>query len=78
MNETWGQFFRGNFDKLLLFFLLLIVLVLVLHMAHDKADASNIAWGREQAGTILGALLGLITGAALRRNDPPRPPGAVA
>lgn len=72
MNDSWGQILRANFDKLLLFVLLLIMLAVVLHLTHGQSDASNIAWGREQSGTVLGALLGLITGAALRKPDPPK------
>ena len=38
---------------------------LVIHFVHDARDAELILWGREIAGTVLGALLGLITGHAL-------------
>ena len=41
--ETWAQWFRGNFDKLLLFFLLLILIGLVLHMAHHQLDKNMVS-----------------------------------
>jgi hypothetical protein len=69
MNDSWGQFLRNNFDKVMLFLLLLIVLGVVLYLRGDK---DNIGWAREQTGTVLGALLGLITGAAFHKNEPPK------
>lgn len=56
------SFFKDNFDKILLSFLFLVIFSADLHMAYHRADASVVAWGRESAGTILGGLLGLITG----------------
>ncbi len=61
----WSKHYRDNFDKLLLFFLALALVLLVLHMSHDQADVSQVAWAREITGTVLGGLLGLITGRAI-------------
>jgi hypothetical protein len=74
MNE-WGKFFRDNFDKILLVMLYGSLLFIVFHMAHEKVDPNHISWVREEAGTVIGALLGLITGAKLAagRQDPPPP-----
>ena len=56
------QFVHENFDKLLLALLYLILLSTVLHLAHWQADQSLVSWARDQAGIIVGALIGLITG----------------
>lgn len=56
------EFIKENFDKLLLTFLFLIIFSATVHMAYHNMDASDVAWARESAGTILGGLLGLITG----------------
>lgn len=68
-SELW-EFFRQNFDKLLLAAIFLYLTVLLLHMSHDPHDAATVSWAREQANLIIGALLGLITGTALRRDKP--------
>lgn len=67
--NTIHEFLRRDFDKLLLTSVFLLLVGLVVHMSHDNQDASIINWAREQAGTVLGALLGLITGVALRNRD---------
>ena len=59
-DDGWGPWFRQNFDKLLLFLAWLIAMLLALHMMKTSTDASNIAWWREVAGTVLGAFLGLV------------------
>lgn len=78
MNEV-GRFAKDNFDKLLLALIFFGAVVLVVHLTHDQRDADLILWAREQAGTVLGALLGLITGHALAQRqmmtattDPPK------
>lgn len=65
MSGEWGKWFRDNFDKLLLFVTFLFTCFLVVHLVHDTRDSDQILWAREMAGTVLGALLGLITGHAL-------------
>ena len=79
--EEWGKFFRDNFDKLLLFALFLSSVLLVIHLTHDQRDQELILWGREMSGTVLGALLGLITGHALaqsRTTVTTGPPAAIS
>jgi membrane associated rhomboid family serine protease len=67
---------RKHFDKLLLvclfLFMLLFTLIAVTAgvLMQGKVDQSNVAWCRETAGTILGALIGLISGMSLRGGDP--------
>lgn len=69
------DFFRQNFDKLLLLFLFLILIAIVIHMTHDAPDAPVIHWAREQAALVLGGLLGLITGRYLEKKaGAPEPP----
>ena len=77
----WGKFVRDNFDKLLLFALFLSSVLLVIHLTHDQRDQELILWGREMSGTVLGALLGLITGHALaqsRTTVTTGPPAAIS
>lgn len=61
----WGKFLRENFDKLLLTALFMFAVGVVIHITHDAKDLDLVLWAREMAGTVLGALLGLITGHAL-------------
>lgn len=58
----WGRFLRYNFDKLILLALFVYVFQQVVHFSHDGRDSDHILWARETAGTVLGGLLGLITG----------------
>lgn len=60
-----GKFLRENFDKLLLFIIFLITISVVVHFSHHGADTDQVLWAREMAGTVLGGLLGLITGHAI-------------
>ena len=77
INEgEWGKFIRENFDKFLLIALFLGLVVLVVHLVHDVRDENIILWGREMAGTVLGALLGLITGHALASRTIAKASGA--
>lgn len=58
-----------HFDKLLLTALFVYMTMLLLHMSHDLVDAADVSWAREQSNLIIGALLGLITGAVLRNGS---------
>lgn len=69
MDETWAQWFRQNFDKILLFTAWLIGLGFVIYLMHRSAEPSILAWGRETAGTIMGAFLGLVTGSRLAAHS---------
>jgi hypothetical protein len=83
MGDEWAKWLRDNFDKLLLWITYLLTCGLVVHLAHHEADVDQVLWAREMVGTILGALLGLITGHALASRTtatttvtPPGGPGA--
>lgn len=65
----WSAFIRDNFDKLLLVFLFLCALSALLHLVHHNSDMEQVHWAREVVDTILGALLGLITGHALAQRS---------
>ena len=72
---SWKDWFQQNSDKLLLFVLYLVSLSFVFHLLHlHAAPPETVSWAREAAGTVLGAILGLITGATLARREPPKPP----
>ena len=72
---SWKDWFQANSDKLILLGLYMVSLSFVLHLEHlSGATAENISWAREAAGTVLGAILGLITGASLAGRRPPDPP----
>jgi hypothetical protein len=60
--ESWAQWLRHHIDKFLLLVLVLVMLGVVLHVSHDQADKDLLHWAREMTGTVLGALIGLITG----------------
>jgi hypothetical protein len=60
---------QDNLDKLILFVLFLILLATVIHMTHHQIDNAIVAWGREQTGIILGALLGMITPSMRRSGE---------
>ena len=62
---SWPQWFKDNFDKLLLTTVFVFMVAVVIHMSHDQKDLEQILWARELAGTFAGGLLGLITGHAL-------------
>jgi hypothetical protein len=62
---AWSKHFRDNFDKMLLFSLVIGLIAVVIHMSHDKIDEDHISWAREITGTVLGGLMGLVTGRAL-------------
>jgi len=64
----WGKFLRENFDKILLTSLFVYTVATVIHITHDAKDQELVLWAREMAGTVLGALLGLITGHALAQS----------
>jgi hypothetical protein len=66
--ETWASWFRQNFDKILLFTAWIITLSYCAFLIASR-DASTIAWGREMAGTVLGAFLGLVTGSRLAAHS---------
>ena len=78
MTETWGQWFRANFDKFLLLLLFSFLISLVYHSMHSKdVDPSMVNWFREAANTIMGTLIGLITGVSIASRREP-PPGTVS
>lgn len=69
--STWARskadqflfWFYQEFNKLLLVLLLCVLFVIILHGLHDPShDKDSIHWFREQANTVMGCLLGLITG----------------
>lgn len=72
--QSWKSFIQANVDKIILLFILHVLLGGVVHMAHDNLDQSLLAWAREQAGIVLGALLTLVTGAVLRNAKNPTQP----
>ena len=62
----WKEWFRQNSDKLILLVVWLVCLSFVWRlMQANNVPAETVSWAREAAGTVLGAILGLITGAAL-------------
>jgi hypothetical protein len=72
--ETHGQWFRRRVDEtwdfvvehfaiLLLFWMAVGLMFYVLHIAHHDADRELLSWSREVTAGVMGALLGLLTGA---------------
>ena len=61
------EWLRGQFDKIILLVMLLVMLGLTVHSLHHSTDATITAWFREQTNTVIGALIGMITGGAVQR-----------
>ena len=59
---------HAHFDKLLLTFLFLCVLGTTILLIVTGQDQADIAWARETASAVIGALVGLVTGVALTRH----------
>ena len=72
-DESWSAWFRSNFDKIILWISWLLALGYASFLIYGKADPSNVAWGREIAGTLLGAFLGLVTGSRIASSSSPTP-----
>lgn len=76
------EFLERHFNTILLALMGLGAWFGTLHLMHVKGmDMTNIAWAREQTSTILGGLLGLLTGykvgvaagqAIAAKNDKPK------
>ncbi len=69
MNDTWAKWFRDQFDKLMLFVMLSAQIGLVVWMILHTMEVGYINWAQNIASTVLGTLLGLITGKMLSKND---------
>lgn len=65
----WGRWFRDQFDKLMLFILFSGQVILVLWMIRHTMEVGYINWAQNIASTVLGTLLGLITGKLMSKND---------
>lgn len=73
------DWFKSVFNVLLLAVLCCAAWSATIHLMHlPAADASNVAWAREQTGTLIGGLLGLLTGytAGKQEQRPPNDPPA--
>lgn len=69
MNDGWGKWFRDSFDKFLLTGLVLGQITLVVWMIRTQTDQGYVNWAQNLASTVLGTLLGLITGKQLSKID---------
>jgi hypothetical protein len=67
--ETWAQWFRSNFDKIILFVAWVLAMCVAIFLMVACKEAANIAWGREVAWAVLGAFLGLVTGSRLAAHS---------
>jgi hypothetical protein len=54
----WGQFIQSNIDKLILILVLYGLLIMILD---NTGSPALVDWLKNEAGTVLGALLTLIT-----------------
>ncbi len=63
------KFFGDHFGQIMLLFILVLFLFMIWHM-ESISDTANVNWAREQAGMVLGAIIGPIaTGALLKKQD---------
>lgn len=53
------DFLKSKFDNLLLFILIMLMLIVLLHVTHDKGDDALVAWLEQALTTVLGAFIGL-------------------
>ena len=66
------DFFKQQFDKLLLSTMMLVFLCVIVLFVYYPANEKAIDWAINVFSALSGALLGLITGARLaQRNNPP-------
>lgn len=73
--EEWGKWFRESSDKFLLAIGIVFMMSLTLHLIHrGHADAAQLQFLNGITNTLVGGLLGLITGSVLRKNNPPDAP----
>ena len=68
-DDGWGKWFRDSFDKFLLFTMFVGQVSLVVWMIRQKTDQNYINWAQNIVSTVLGTLLGLITGKLLSKTD---------
>ena len=65
------DFLMRQFDKLLLFALILFFTGVALHIIHDTKDASTVNWSLALVSSVLGSLTTLITGAIAKATANP-------
>lgn len=69
------DWFKSVFNVLLLAVLVCAAWSATIHLMHiPGVEASNVAWAREQTGTLIGGLLGLLTGYQLGKDTKGKPP----
>jgi Tfp pilus assembly protein PilZ len=64
------DFLKSKFDNLCLVGLLVFMILILLHMSHDKADADLVAWLEQALTTVLGAYIGLTQAGRVAWNKP--------
>lgn len=63
------NFLNHNFDKLLLFALVLLMSGIVIHIAHhESGDMQAVTWAQGAFSTVLGALILILTGRVARSD----------
>lgn len=63
------DFVRSQGDKLLLAVLVALMVGTLIHLVHHEAQSPVIPWLEKSVDMMLGSLLTLITGHALRRDS---------
>jgi len=64
--DGWGKWFRDSLDKFLLTGLFIGQVSLVVWLIQKQTEQGYVNWAQNLASTVLGTLLGLITGKLLR------------
>ena len=67
--DTWGKWFRDQFDKLMLLLMFTGQVVLVVWMILHTMEVGYINWAQNICSTVLGTLLGLITGKMMSKTE---------
>lgn len=53
------DFLKSKFDNISLFVLIMCMMLLLLHISHDKQDDQLLSWVEQAITTVLGAYIGL-------------------
>ncbi len=65
----WGRWFRDQFDKLMLLLMFAGQVTLVVWMIRHTMEVGYVNWAQNICSTVLGTLLGLITGKMMSKTD---------
>jgi membrane associated rhomboid family serine protease len=69
MEAAMPSFLRVNFDKILLFLLVIAAGLTSMLLVLWKQSPESIAWAQNLTGSLVGAMLAILTGRAMQRGS---------